>query len=60
MEKLEAKRIYLTGSRKTVERVVWKDNDGRYWIRWGGEMVQVYHPDGYVNVTAGWRTVEDY
>lgn len=60
MTNMGKRLIYLTGSRKTIERVLWRSEDGAYWIKWYGEMIKVYHPNGYVNVTAGWRTVEAY
>ena len=60
MRNMEKRLIYLTGSEKTIERVLWQDDDGKFWIKWCGEKVRVYHPMGFVNVTNGWRTVEDY
>ena len=52
------KLVYLTGSKKTIKRTVWKDGD-KYYIKWYGEKIQVYHPDGFM-VTSGWRTLEEY
>ena len=60
MKNMGTRLVYLTGSEKTVERVLWMDENGAYWVKWYGEKIQVYHPQGFTNVTSGWRTVEDY
>lgn len=46
-------RIYLTGSRKTIQRVVYK-KDGLFYIKWYGEYIEVKKG------TAGYYTVEPY
>lgn len=60
MEKIGVRKIWFSGSRQTFERLVWKKEDGTFWIRWYFESVQVKQAEGTEYATCGWRTVEPY
>ncbi len=47
-------RVYLTGSQKSVERTIYEDDNGRYYVKWYGNMIEVRR-SGY-----GYATVEKY
>lgn len=40
MKNIGSYPVYLTGSNKTVKRVVLKDND-KYFIKWYGQLIEV-------------------
>ena len=46
-------RVYLTGSRRTIERVICK-NAGKFFIAWYGNMIEVKKGN------SGYYTVEAY
>ena len=53
MEKIGTGRVWLTGSRKTIERVVYKDGD-KLFVKWYGQMIEVIRGiNAYV-------TIEEY
>lgn len=61
MENIGTKRIYLWGSRITIERAVRKDEaTGTYWATWGRQQVEVKQTDGLDALTSGWITVDAY
>ena len=47
-------RIYMTGSKCYIDRSVYEDKDGKCYIKWYGQMVEVKHS------TCGYVTVESY
>lgn len=59
MTRIGDRNVYLTGSRRTVQRVIRKAENGTYWMKWGGNEVEVKNTNGE-GVTSGWRTVEAY
>lgn len=46
--------IYLTGSKTTVKRVVYENEDGKCFVKWYGKYIEVKH-----NVM-NYSTVEAY
>lgn len=46
-------RVYLTGSRRTIQRIVFEEN-GLYYVKWYGEYIQV------AKAATGYYTVEPY
>jgi hypothetical protein len=59
-KKVGVRKVYFWGSIGTFERLVWKHEDGTYWIRWYYEDIQVEQADGCEGNSNGWRTVEAY
>jgi len=53
MTRFTSDRIYLTGSRKTIQRVVFTENN-LYFIKWYGQYIQVE------KCATGFCTVEKY
>ena len=53
MTKLHSDFIWLTGSRKTIKRMVYKDND-KFYIKWYGNPIEV------IKANMGYTTVESY
>lgn len=33
--------VYLTGSKKYIDRVIWEDASGKLFVKWYGEMIAV-------------------
>lgn len=58
--KIGVRKVWFWYSRQTFERLVFRRDDGTYWIRWYYEDVQVEQLDGCETNTNGWRTVEAY
>ena len=54
------RKIWFYGSNSTYSRVVYRDPDGKHWIRWGRQMVEVIQADDDEWASGGWRTVEAY
>ena len=54
MKRLTRELIYFRGSMETHRRTVFEE-DGRYWVKWYGQMVEV--EQGRFGV---WRTKEAY
>lgn len=50
-------RIWLTGSRKSIERTVYTDGM-TYFVKWYGEYIEVENHSTLA--TMGWMTVEAY
>lgn len=61
MKKHMTAEIYLTGSKKYINRTIWIE-DGKPYIKWHRKLAEVYnwHHNGIPMVSRGWRTVEDY
>lgn len=60
MEKLTTQRIYFWGSGEYHERLVFERNDGTFWCRWYGQLVQVENRYNDKWSSSGWRTIESY
>lgn len=43
--------IYLTGSHKHIERTVYEDENGKCYIKWYGDMIEVYRGQSGAYVT---------
>lgn len=57
MKKHMTGKVFLTGSRKTIERMIYTEN-GNYFIKWNKEYIEVENE--FPNVTNGWKTVKAY
>ena len=47
--------IYLTGSQSYTQRVVYEAENGKFYIKWYGNVIEVYR-----GVCGGYATVEKY
>lgn len=53
MRKFKTDRVWLTGSRREIERVIYQDGE-RFFVKWYGNMIQVEQG------RSGFYTVEMY
>ena len=60
MTRIGARTIYFTGSDARHVRVVWRKDDGTYWIKWYGVAIEVDQMDDDCFASAGWKTVDTY
>lgn len=59
MKQATTGRVYLRGSRRTISRMIYTDGS-KYYIQFGGEMVEVENSQEAYNVTSGWYTIGLY
>ena len=57
MKKHITGKVFLTGSRKTIDRLIYTEN-GKFFIKWHDARIEVKNE--FPDVTCGWRTVEAY
>lgn len=60
MKSIGSRKVFLTGSSKTITRAVYEKEDGTFWVTWGKQKIEVRQVYNDKNATAGWRTVEAY
>lgn len=60
MTKIGIRPVFFTGSKKTIKRLVKKDESGKYFVLWYGWRIEVEQVDKHEEVTVGWRTKEKY
>lgn len=54
MKRIGTDLVYMTGSRITVERLIWAQN-GRFYAKWYGNMIEVAKASH-----CGYYSVEEY
>lgn len=61
MKKHLTANVYMTGSKTHVNRVIWVKG-GKAFIKWYGQLVEVYNTQGesIPSISSCWRTVESY